>query len=249
MPLVIAVVTLAARKWGNVVGGVIAGMPWVGGAILLFITIEQGKDFGVQLLPGAMVGLICWLAFCSVYMIAGQRFKAFPSMIIGMVAFLAVGAVLMNITPLLSSTVWFFVLIFMIVFTIRFFPIVNDSSVGLARKIKFDIPFRMLMITVFVLTLTYFATLLGPTWSGILTPFPVMTAVLAVFTHVGQGMQQVRLTLLGMFTGVIGFATFLFSLVFLLPEFSIGIAFLISLLINVIAALGSKYAFTKLNVV
>ncbi|MFT7273350.1 MAG: hypothetical protein ACI9V1_002887, partial [Spirosomataceae bacterium] len=37
MPLIIAGVTLAARKWGNVIGGVIAGMPWVGGAILFFI--------------------------------------------------------------------------------------------------------------------------------------------------------------------------------------------------------------------
>lgn len=249
MPTVIALVTMASRKWGNVVGGVIAGMPWVGGAILFFIALEQGAVFAVNAIPGALVGLICWLSFCSAYMIAGQHFKAFSSLLIGIAAFLLPGCILMNFTPFFPAEVWFVILLIMIGITIRYFPKVKGDDIGLSRKIKFDIPLRMIMITAFVVALTYFANLLGPTWSGILTPFPVMTATLAVFVHIGQGMHQVRLTLVGMFTGVVGFATFLVSLVYLIPAFGIGLAFLIALVINVVATLMVKILFTRLRLV
>lgn len=249
MPLIIALVTLASRRWGNVVGGVIAGMPWVGGAVLLFIAIEQGESFAWNSLRGVMVGLISWLGFCVSYMIAGQRFKAFASMIISMLVFLCIGALLMNVTNVFSPIVWFVILLLMISIVLKFFPKVKDTHKQVGRPIKFEIPMRMFMITAFVLALTYSANLLGPTWSGILTPFPVITAVLAVFTHYGQGMQQVRLTFMGMFTGVFGFSTFLISLVYLLPAYGIGISFAVALLINVVAALIAKVVFGKLGVV
>ena len=249
MPAIIALVTLASRKWGNVIGGVIAGMPWVGGSILLFIALEQGADFALNAIPGALVGLICWLAFCTAYMLACQHFKAFTSLLIGIAAFLLPGSILMKVTPLFKAEVWFMVLLIMIGLTLRFFPKVKGDDIGLSRKIRFDIPLRMVMITAFVVALTYFAKLLGPTWSGILTPFPVMTATLAVFVHIGQGMHQVRLTLVGMFTGVVGFATFLISLVYLIPEYDIGQAFAIALGINVAATLSAKMLFSRLKIV
>ncbi|MGR3810569.1 hypothetical protein [Jiulongibacter sp. NS-SX5] len=249
MPVIIALVTLASRKWGNVVGGVIAGMPWVGGAILLFIALEQGKSFALNVIPGALVGLICWLAFCVSYMVFGQRFKALPSLIFSNLSYLIIGSVLMNFTDNLHVGIWFVILISSLVLVLMNFPQVKEKDTGLSRRIKFDIPLRMLMITAFVVGLTYFADLLGPTWSGILTPFPVMTATLAVFIHIGQGMHQVRLTLMGMFTGVVGFSAFLMVLVYLLPQNGIAASFLIALAVNVVAVLLAKYAFGKFNLI
>ena len=249
MPIVIAFVTVISRKFGNVIGGVIAGMPWVGGAILLFIAIEQGKDFAEASLPGVMVGLISWIAFCVSYMIAGQKFKALPSMLIGMAAFVGLGSVLRLTTGLLTAQLWFIILMLAIVISLKFFPKVKEGYVAKDKKIKMEIPLRMLMITAFVLALTYSAKILGPTWSGILTPFPIMTAVLAVFTHIGQGMQQVRLTLLGMYTGVVGFASFLLTLVYLMPSMSIASSFSIALMVNVLVAFTAKMLFGKMKLV
>ncbi len=248
MPFIIAVVTLISRRWGNVIGGVIAGMPWVGGGVLFFIALEQGKDFAYQSLAGVMAGLIYWLGFCMVYVVAGQRFKAAPTLLISMLVCLAAGVVLKFLIPFFPAIAWFFILLGMIVLSLRFFPKVQQSGSQTGKPIPFEIGLRMLMITGFVLLLTYSAQVLGPTWSGILTPFPVITAVLAVFTHFGQGMQQVRLTLIGMYTGVVGFATFLLSLVYALPVMGVGPAFLISLGVNVVAALSSKVIFTRLGI-
>lgn len=249
MPGIIALVTLAARKWGNVVGGVIAGMPWVGGSILLFIALEQGKNFAWSSLTGVMAGLLSWLAFCVTYMFVGQRYKPLTSMFVSMLAFLLAGAMLRNITTAFSPLLWFVILWLAISIVFRLFPKVKSQEIQVSKMIKFDIPLRMFMITAFVLILTYLAGLLGPTWSGILTPFPVITAVLAVFTHYGQGMQQVRLTFIGMFTGVFGFSSFLISLVYLLPLHGIAFSFSVALIVNVAAALFAKFIFGKLGVV
>ncbi len=249
MPLIIALVTWVSRRWGNVVGGVIAGMPWVGGGVLFFIALEQGKDFAFHSLAGVMVGLIAWLAFCMVYVILGQRLGAFYTLLLAMTSCLLAGVLLKFVTSCLSATGWFFVLLGMILLSLYFFPQVRGELAEGGKVIRFEIPLRMLMITAFVLGLTYAARILGPTWSGILTPFPVITAVLAVFTHAGQGMKQVRLTLMGMYTGVIGFASFLFTLVFALPVMGLGAAFLLSLLVNIVATLGAKVLFTRVGLV
>lgn len=249
MPAIIALVTVISRRWGNVVGGVIAGMLWVGGGILFFIALEQGKDFAFQSLAGVMAGLIGWLAFCTAYVLIGQRLNAALTLLASVIICLLTGVLLKGLIPLFSAQVWFLILLSSILVSAWFFPKVKGEEVEAGRPIRLEILLRMIMITAFVLLLTYSAKALGPTWSGILTPFPVITAVLAVFTHFGQGMHQVRLTLMGMYTGVVGFATFLLTLVYALPFMGIGQAFLLSLVVNVISALLTKVLFTKLGVV
>lgn len=58
MPSVIALVTLAIRKWGNRAGGLIGSMPWIAGPILLFFILEQGKAFGINSIQGSMTGVL-----------------------------------------------------------------------------------------------------------------------------------------------------------------------------------------------
>mgnify|MGYP000607373530 CR=1 FL=1 len=102
MPAIIAGVTLAARKWGNVIGGVIAGMPWVGGAILYFIAVEQGETFMTNALPGVLIGLIGWLGFCTTYVIAGQYLSVLASFVSGICVYLLIGFSLKDFTNTFS---------------------------------------------------------------------------------------------------------------------------------------------------
>lgn len=249
MPLIIAGVTLAARKWGNVIGGVIAGMPWVGGAILFFIGIEQGVSFMTNALPGVLIGLIGWLGFCTIYVIVGQRLGVLPSFISGILTYLLIGYLLQKFTYSLTVNAWFFVLIFLAIISLYLFPNVKRFNKKTPKPLRFEILLRMIMITAFVFAITYFAELMGPNWSGILTPFPVMTATLAIFLHYTQGIQQVRLALMGMYTGVIGFAIFLITVAYFVPQYGLGTSFLIGLFLNVIATLSAKTLFTKLKVI
>jgi hypothetical protein len=87
--------------------------------------------------------------------------------------------------------------------------------------------------------ITGLARVLGPTWSGILTPFPILTSILAIFSHTLQGSNATINTLRGMVIGLFGVSTFLFLQAFLLPCFpvalSFGLALVVNALINMVA--------------
>ena len=237
MPLVVATVTLASRKWGNMVGGILASLPFVAGAILLFIAIEQGITFAVATISGVMVGILGWMIFCIVYILVGQRFNAIISTLAGYLAYLCWGAIILRFIPLLSLPSWYVITLTLGVIGLKYFPQVDTPEVEEHRKLHFEIPLRMLLITMFVVAITYFAHILGSTWSGILTPFPIITAVLLIFTHFTQGIVQVRTVIIGLFTGMFGFTTFLFLQAYFLPAIGIFYAFLWAFLIDIVITL------------
>ena len=248
MPPVIAGVTLISRKWGNGLGGVIASLPWVGGPILFFIAIEQGSEFAQSAIPGVLVGIISWLVFCFTYIVVGQKYNILISVLAGYTTYLLTGALIENLIPVLNVNVWFLVTLFLIILSLKYFPEVKVLNRDKQRSLRFEILLRMIFITAFVIGITYFADLLGPNWSGILTPFPIMTAVLAIFVHYTQGITHVRTLFIGFYTGIFGFTTFLYLQAHLLPIMTIGNAFLLGLVVNVLVTLLMRKVFLKIKV-
>jgi hypothetical protein len=240
MPVVVALVTLVSRKWGNTVAGILASIPFVAGAILLFIALEQGVAFAAATISGVMVGILGWIIFCMVYILVGQRFNALISTLFGYVAYMSWGALIQKFIPLLSLPTWLCITLIALFIGLKFFPQVTVDELKEYRKLKFEIPLRMLVITIFVVVITYFAQLLGSTWSGILTPFPIMTAVLAIFTHYTQGIVQVRKVFVGLFTGMFGFTVFLYLQAYLLVSTSIFNAFLCGFVADILLTLLMK---------
>jgi hypothetical protein len=64
-----------------------------------------------------------------------------------------------------------------------------------------------------------------PHLSGLLAPFPIITSVLAVFTHAHGGVAQVSVLLRNFLVGFYGFAAFCFVLAIALPTLATGAAF------------------------
>jgi len=128
---------------------------------------------------------------------------------------------------------WFLIAVILSLIGLKFFPKL-ETQASSGQTLKFDIYLRMVIITVFVALITYLAPILGPTWSGILTPFPIITAILAAFTHYTQGAYGTSIILRGMLTGFIGFASFLFLQAKLLPHFPISTTFAIGFVVNIL---------------
>lgn len=248
MPLVITFVTLASRKWGNSIAGILGSLPWVAGPIILFIAIEQGKSFAIQSISGVMVGIIGWLVFCVVYILVGRRFNALISLFVGYLAYFLVGILLNPFLHLLTVNQWLGVCIFILIMGLKYFPEIEKKNEGRSKVLRFEILLRMLVITSFVVVITYFADILGPNWSGILTPFPIMTAVLAIFTHYTQGIYQVRRIYMGLFTGMFGFTLFLFLQAILLPHTSIFWAFVAGIIVDILITLLMKRLFGRFGI-
>ncbi len=84
-----------------------------------------------------------------------------------------------------------------------------------------------------VLALTAASGALGPGLSGLLAPFPIITSVLAVFTHIHGGGVQVRVLLRNFLVGFYGFAGFCFVLAISLPSLQTAVAFSLALAVAV----------------
>lgn len=237
IPVVIALITLVARKWGNKMGGLIGSMPWTAGPILLFFILEQGKSFGILSVQGIMTGILALIAFCYCYSFVSQKVNWLPTLLLSYGVYAATALLIKH----LDLNLWasYLLVISSVLLALRFFPVPTVLSTQ-ARRLPYDIPIRMVVATLFVLLITGLASVLGPNWSGILTPFPITTSILAIFSHMLQGSNATINTLRGLVIGLLGFTTFLFLQAFLLREFSIalsfGIAFVANSFINVVAS-------------
>jgi len=92
----------------------------------------------------------------------------------------------------------------------------------------------MLSAAVLVFTLTSVADQLGSSVSGILTPFPVATAILAGFTHAQRGSAACVEFLQAYTPGLCGFAIFCTMLALTLPHLSIAASFSVALVTQLV---------------
>lgn len=223
MPPLIAGVTLAVRKWGAGIGGLIGGFPWVAGPISFFIALEHGPTFAASTIPAALMGSIGTTLFVFVYALLAPRMSWIISLLIGYATFMIVAFLSLIYTPPLLGAATLNIAILTAV--LYFFPKPKNKEVS-NRRTSYDIPLRMLVATTFVIVLTKAAERLGTEWSGLLTPFPIMTSTLAVFTHAQQGSDATARILYGMMLTGYGFVFFLLGVFWLVPLLPIGWAYL-----------------------
>ena len=79
--------SLAARRFGPRIGGLIGGLPVVAGPILLVYALAHGRAFAAGAAAGTLLGLVSLIAFVVVYgRLAGRLFWG-ASMLAGWLAF------------------------------------------------------------------------------------------------------------------------------------------------------------------
>lgn len=183
-PALIALVTLAARRWGPGVGGWLAGMPVVAGPTLLAIALEQGDAFAARAAGSTLVSLIAVAAFALAYARACAVTTWPRSLLAGLSAFAvtaaAVHTVAWDLPVALAASLASYAI------AGRLLPEPRGPGSPAVRR-AWDLPLRMASAVAVIVTVTHFAERLGPAWSGALTPFPVALAILSVFTHAQQG--------------------------------------------------------------
>lgn len=203
-PGLIAVATLLERRWGPGVGGAIAGLPLTSAPVSVFLALEQGPVFAAAAAVATLLGLLAQGALCLAYSWTARRAPWWTSAGAGLAAFLGAAVLLERV----SLSVWpaFALVCALLVLVSGVIPATPTAS-GPARPPRWDLPVRMLVATVIVLGLTAAATRVGPTWTGLLSPFPVFALVLGVFTHRAQGPGAAARLLQGVVLGSLAHAT------------------------------------------
>ena len=224
VPLLIWLVTLAGRRWGQAVAGWLSAFPIVAGPILFALTLEQGAAFAARAAEGTLLAVVAILVFCLVYAWASARWAVAGSMTLALLAWAASVAMLQMLR--LPPGLAFVLVLGAILLVSRLFPAGVPVAAGARRN---DLPWRMLAAAALVLGVTAGASHLGPRLSGFLAMFPVMGSVLVGFAHAGAGRGSAVALLRGMVTGFYGFAVFCVTLAMQLQPGRVGTAFALAL--------------------
>jgi hypothetical protein len=75
VPLLLWMVSLIMRRWGDFLGAMIGGLPLVSGPVSLIITLEQGVEFGSGMAYNALPGICACIFFGVVYSWLSTRFR------------------------------------------------------------------------------------------------------------------------------------------------------------------------------
>jgi hypothetical protein len=215
VPTLIAAVTLAARRWGPHIAGLLTSLPVVGGPILVIYALEQGGVFAARAAEATLLGLIAVVAFCIAYATVAMRTRWPLSVLSGWLAFTFATALLyFTRFPLIVDLAITFAVLLT---SCRLLPTVPAEDSSSKKNPVWDLPLRMLAAGTLVLVLTAVADRLGPNLSGVLTPFPIATAIFAGFTHAQRGLPALMKFFHAFIPGLTGFATFCFVLAIALP--------------------------------
>jgi hypothetical protein len=109
---------------------------------------------------------------------------------------------------------------------------------------RWDLAVRAACAAVLVLTLTAVAGWLGPQLSGLLAPFPIITTVLATFTHAQRGTDELLRLLRGMISGFGAFALFCFTLAVTLNPLGTAAAFALATAVALLTQ-GATFALVR----
>ena len=222
-PLCVVAVSLAGRRWGVAVAGMLGGLPVVAGPILLVESLLHGRGFGADAAAGTLLGLAALTAFVVVYGRVAPAAGPVPSVLCGWTTFLFGVAVLSLVQPPPALSLVLVAACFAL--GLRVLPPTPSSPPAPTLPPWWDLPARALAALGLVLALTAASGALGPHLSGLLAPFPIITSVLAVFTHAHGGTTQVGILLRNFLVGFYGFAAFCFTLAVALPTLATVAAF------------------------
>jgi hypothetical protein len=222
-PLCVVAVSLAGRRWGMAVAGVLGGLPVVAGPILLVETLLHGRGFGADAAAGTLLGLAALTAFVVVYGRIAKASGPVASVLCGWAAFLLGVAVLSPFRPPAALSLVLVGAGFAL--GLRLLPAAPVTAPTDATPPWWDLPARALAALGLVLTLTALSGALGAHLSGLLAPFPIITSVLAVFTQGHGGFAPLAVLLRNFLVGFYGFAAFCFVLALALPEMGTAAAF------------------------
>lgn len=227
-PLLIGGASLAGRRWGAEVGGWLVGIPFTSGPIAFFLAMGPGVHFASDAAVGIMAGAASQAAFALAYSWASLRFGWAACVGAATLAFAIATAVLAVIRT--GPAVTLLLAVLSLVIGLAVLPRrQRKPAPSPAPSPWWDIPARMVVATAFVLALTGAAPMLGARLSGLLSPFPVYGAVLAVFAHRLQGVSAAVGVMRGLLLGLFSFAAFFAVLAMLLVPGGIAIAFTVAI--------------------
>ncbi len=225
-PCFVVLASLAARRFGARIGGLVAGLPVIAGPILLVLALQHGSAFASKAAVGVLLGMVGLAGFVVTFAAASTRLRWPGAATLGYAVFalVVVGMRPVSVGPLAALLIACAGL----ALTLLLLPRVPRVPRERLPHPRWDLPFRAGCTMALVLAITAVATTLGPHLSGLIASFPIITAVLSAFTLVQRGRDEAVRLLRGFTTGFFAYAAFGFVVAATIRPLGIAPAFVLA---------------------
>jgi hypothetical protein len=234
-PLLVVGSSLAGRRWGPRLAGILVVLPIVAGPILLIVHLQHGPDFAARAATAATLGVAPLALFAVVFAYVSRRWGWLVTLAASWAAVLLadLGLALLRV-PAAVALVIALVALHAAGLMLRRLPASVPAPAALPW---WDLPARAVATGALVVLLTGVAGGLGPTVTGVLAPFPIALSVVCAFAVAHQGHAGVLALLRGIVPGLDGFALFCFLVAVTVDRLGGAAAFALATTVAVLLAL------------
>lgn len=236
-PGFVVLASLAGRRFGTRIGGMLGGLPVVAAPILLVYALEHGASFAAKASTATELGLVSLMGFVVVYAWLAGRCAWWISLLSGWATF-ALFTFLFTFVKV-SAVLALLIMGATLLAVPALLPRSQRSPADAAQQLpSWDLPMRAVAALALVLALTGAAGQLGSQVSGLLAPFPVIASVLAVFTHTQRGHLEVLVLLRGLLLGYAAYGLFCFVLAVGLRPLGVAESFVLATAVALLCQAG-----------
>lgn len=242
-PLAVLAGTLAQRRFGHAVGGLIIGLPLTSLPMLLLVALQHGTGFATTMSNADLIGSLAEVAVILTYVHLSARRSPTLTILGALGAFVAVAGVthfFTFATPLagLLALASFAV-------ALRYWPhvdflVTQPGRHRLALRVALSATFTFLVISS--------AGRLGPGLAGLAAALPVMSLIIAFFSHKELGGVASTQFLHGVAKGSFSYVASIFAFTEFLRAGDAWVAFASALAIAVVVQLFVRYVDSLPNV-
>ena len=234
-PILILGASFAGSRWGHTISGWLVSLPLNSAPVIFLLALEQGPSFASSSAEGIILGLASLLGFSLAYSWLSLRLglHCLYSMILGWIVFFFFSFLLENVSSnlilsFIGVTVWLLIVE-------RLFPRAkNQFTVDYGSFGRRELVIRVVAATSLIILITTYAPLLGPKLSGLLTPFPIYTSVLAWSIHHRQGAGSSVKFVHGATFGLFTSAIFFLVVGSLITSWGVGVSYITAISLSII---------------
>ena len=234
-PLLVVASSLAGRRWGPRLAGILVVLPIVAGPILLILYLDHGSRFAATAARAATLAIVPLALFVLIFAYVSRNSGWLLTLLASWVAVLLADLALAQIhVPAIAALLLALLALHGAGALLRR---LGQPPPSLVPTPWWDLPARAVATALLVLLVTGLAEMLGPALTGVLAPFPIALSVVCAFTTAQAGHAGILALLRGIVPGLDGFALFCFLVAILINRLSAPMAFGIATAAAVIFAI------------
>jgi hypothetical protein len=237
VPTFLLMLSLAGKRWGPSVAGWLAGLPVVAGPILFFVALEQGNEFAAAAASSTLAAIFTLQSFSVSYSHVAWRSKWPVALGFASCAWLIAALLVAELPNSLSVSLG--IAAATLVLAPRLFPVL-PAEISVRAVASSELAVRLCAGAALTVVVTLAAGKVGSQWSGILVAFPILTSVMAVFSHRGQGTAFTSALLRATATGLYSFAAFFLVISVALPRTGALAAFAVATAVSVVVQAATR---------